>query len=104
MDSAERLSILESRVRRYLEERYAPGFTIQTHREFMPCHMRFKVRNPDGEPGPTLILPEEFVDHGDEIERELDARDVMGVMASAGKGIVVVPKVGQPVVEREQSP
>lgn len=102
MDSAERLAYIESRVRRYLEERYPQGYTVEPHREFMPCHLRFEVRTPDGERGPTLILPEEFAEHGDEIERELDSRDVMGVLASAGRGNVIVPKFGPPVVDPEQ--
>ncbi|MFQ5848042.1 MAG: hypothetical protein ACE5IQ_10305 [Candidatus Methylomirabilales bacterium] len=99
MDPVEKLSRMESRVKAYLEARYPLGCTIAPHGGFMPCHVRLEVCSPDGRRGPTLVLPEEFADHGDEIERELDSRDVMGVMARAGRGTVIVPKFGPPVIE-----
>lgn len=98
-DTTEKLSSLESRVKAYLEERYPRGYRIESHVEFLPCHLRLGVRHPDGERGPTLIIPEEFADLAEEIEREFDARNVMGAMARAGKGNVIVPMVGPPVIE-----
>ena len=101
VDIADKLSRMESRVKAYLEERYPKGYSVETREDFLPCHVRFEVRSPGGETGPTLILPGEFVDYEDKIEHELDSRNVMSLMASAGKGNVVVPKTGSPVVESE---
>lgn len=99
MNTTDKLSRMETRVKMYLEERWPKGYSIDSRVEFMPCHLRFEVKNPEGEAGPTLILAGEFADYEDEIERELDSRDVMGALVSAGKGNVIVPKVGSPVVE-----
>lgn len=39
----------------------------------------FRLRDPSGQRGPFLLPSEQFVDdYGDEIERELDSRDVVG--------------------------
>lgn len=99
VDTTDRLSHMELRVKVYLEARYPKGYSIEAQVNLSPCHLRFEVRDADGQAGPTLILSGDFADYGDGVERELDARDVMGAMASAGRGNVIVPKVGSPVVE-----
>lgn len=101
VDDIDRLSHMVSSVKAYLEERYPRGYSIETQTEFTPCHVRFAVKSPGGERGPILVLPGDFVEHGDAVQRELDSRDVMGAMARAGRGRVVVPKFGPVVVEPE---
>lgn len=102
VDDIDRLSHIASSVKAYLEERYPRGYSIEPHTEFTPCHLQFEVKGPGGKRGPTLVLPGDFVAHGDAVQRELDSRDVMGAMAQAGRGRVIVPKSGPPVVEPEE--
>lgn len=102
VDDIDRLSHMASSVKAYLEERYPRGYAIESHTGLTPCHLRFEVKSPEGQRGPTLILPGDFVEHGDAVQQELDSRDVLGAMARAGRGRVVVPKSGPPVVEPEE--
>ncbi len=91
-----------SRIHAYLQGRYPPGFSIETHAEFDTGALMFRVTFPSGLRGPLLVLSEEFVDdHWDEIERELDSRDVVGAMGKVGQGKVRVTALEQLVLEPE---
>lgn len=82
-----------SRIRAYLEGRHPPGFTVEAHVDVDTGALMFRVGSPSGIRGPLLVLSEEFVDdHWDEVERELDSRDVLGAMRKVGQGKVRVTK------------
>ncbi len=98
MDTVDKLS----RIKAYLQARYPAGFTIETDVDFEASTFMFRVRGPGGQGGPLLVLSEEFVDdHWDEIEPELDSRNVMGAMGKVGQGKVLVTTLEQVVLEPE---
>lgn len=79
------------RIYAYLHARYSPGFTIEKNVDFDTGALMFRVGYPSGLRGPLLVLSEEFVDdHWDEIEQELDSRDVIAAMGKVGQGKVRV--------------
>ncbi len=98
MDTSEK----QSRIKTYLQARYSTGFTIETDADFEASTLMFRVRDPGGQRGPLLVLSEEFVnDHWDEIEPELDSRNVMGAMGKVGQGKVLMTTLEQIVLEPE---
>ncbi len=98
MDTLDKLS----RIKAYLQARYPAGFTIDTDVDSEASTLMLRVRDPGGQRGPLLVLSEEFVDdHWDEIERELDSRDVVGAMGKVGQGKVLVTTLEQVVLEPE---
>lgn len=90
------------RIKTYLEARYPTGFTIEMDVDFDSSSLMFRLSDPSGQRGPLLVLSEEFVDdYGDEVERELDSRDVVGLMGKVGQGKVLVTRSEQIVIEPE---
>lgn len=90
------------RIQAYLQGRYPPGFTIEAHADFDTRTLMFRVRCTSGLRGPLLVVSEEFVDdHWDQIERELDSRDVLGALGKVGQGKVRVTRFEQVVLEPE---
>jgi hypothetical protein len=98
MDTSEK----QSRIKAYLQARYSSGFTIETDVDLEASTLMFRVRDPGGQRGSLLVLSEEFVDdYWDEIEQELDSRDVVGAMEKVGQGKVLVTTLEQVVLEPE---
>ncbi len=98
MDTVDKLS----RIKAYLQARYPAGFTIETDVDFEASNFLFRVRDPGGQRGALLVLSEDFVDdYWNEIERELDSRDVVGAMGKVGQGKVLVTTLEQVVLEPE---
>lgn len=95
-----------SRIKDYLQKKHPPGFTVESGVSTQGGHLLFRVKDPEGKRKGLLAVADEFInDYWDVLERELDAADVIGVMAREGeRKIVVVDKSERRVEDLTEEP